>query len=147
MVVLRAVSYERGTPVFARQRTWEVKAPMAAESRAMGSPTPSHLSLSLARSLARSRARSLSLSHTHDLHTRDREFFIGNLLVRIHCNIVMIRWTGLAPWEFEFPFPGSLTSTVHAHTHQKLLHSWIILVIVKRHLVQIGRIDGPTDYL
>ena len=25
--------------------------------------------------------------------------------------IVMIRWTGLAPWELEFPFPGSLTST------------------------------------
>ena len=23
----------------------------------------------------------------------------------------MIRWTGLAPWVFEFPFPGSLTST------------------------------------
>ena len=23
----------------------------------------------------------------------------------------MIRWTGLAPWEIEFPFPGSLTST------------------------------------
>ena len=23
----------------------------------------------------------------------------------------MIRWAGLAPWEFEFPFPGSLTST------------------------------------
>ena len=23
----------------------------------------------------------------------------------------MVRWTGLAPWEFEFPFPGSLTST------------------------------------
>ena len=22
----------------------------------------------------------------------------------------MIRWTGLAPWEFELPFPGSLTS-------------------------------------
>ena len=33
---------------------------------------------------------------------RKREFFIDNLLVR---------WTGLAPWEFEFPFPGSLTST------------------------------------
>ena len=33
------------------------------------------------------------------------------LLVRIHFIIVMIRWTGLAPWEFEFPFPGSLTST------------------------------------
>ena len=36
---------------------------------------------------------------------------IDNLLVRIHFIIVMIRWTGLAPWEFEFPFPGSLTST------------------------------------
>jgi len=40
-----------------------------------------------------------------------REFFIDNLLVRIHFLIVMIRWTGLAPWEFEFPFPGSLTAT------------------------------------
>ena len=27
----------------------------------------------------------------------EREFFIGNLLVRIHFIIVMIRWTGLAP--------------------------------------------------
>jgi len=41
----------------------------------------------------------------------ERDFFIDNLLVRIHCIIVMIRWTGLAPWGFEFPFPGSLTST------------------------------------
>ena len=32
-----------------------------------------------------------------------REFFIDNLLVRIHCIIVMIRRTGLAPWEFENP--------------------------------------------
>ena len=37
----------------------------------------------------------------------EREFFIANLLVRIHFIIVMIRWIGLAP----FPFPGSLTST------------------------------------
>ena len=29
----------------------------------------------------------------------------------------------------------------------KLLHSWIILVVVKQHLVQIDRIDGPTRYL
>ena len=36
-----------------------------------------------------------------------RKFFIDNLLVLI----VMIGWTGLAPWEFEFPLPGSLTST------------------------------------
>jgi len=40
----------------------------------------------------------------------EREFFIDILLVRNHFIIVMIRWTGLAPWEFEFPFPGSLTS-------------------------------------
>ena len=42
---------------------------------------------------------------------REREFFIDNLLVRIHFIIVRIRWTGLAPWAFEFPVPGSLTST------------------------------------
>ena len=47
---------------------------------------------------------------SHAAH-REREFFIDNLLVRIHRIIVMIRWTCLAPWEFEFPFPGSLTST------------------------------------
>jgi len=34
----------------------------------------------------------------------EREFFIDNLLIRIHFIIVMIRWTGL-------DFPGSLTST------------------------------------
>ena len=44
------------------------------------------------------------------VHT-ERELFIDNLLVRIHVIIVMIWWTGLAPWEFEFHFPGSLTST------------------------------------
>ena len=42
---------------------------------------------------------------------RERDFFIDNLLVQIFLIIVMIWWTGLAPWEFEFPFPGSLTST------------------------------------
>ena len=34
----------------------------------------------------------------------ERELFIDNLLVRIHLIIVMIRWTGLAPWEFELFF-------------------------------------------
>jgi len=38
----------------------------------------------------------------------EREFFIDNLLVRIHFITVMIKWTGLAPCEFEFPFPVSL---------------------------------------
>ena len=42
----------------------------------------------------------------------EREFLIDNLLVRIYFIIVMIRWTGLAPWESGFPFPCSLTSTV-----------------------------------
>ena len=41
----------------------------------------------------------------------EREFFIDNSLVRIHSIIEMIQWTGLAPWDFEFPSPGSLTST------------------------------------
>ena len=42
----------------------------------------------------------------------EKEICIDNLLVRIHFIIVMIGWTGLAAWEFEFPFVGSLTSTV-----------------------------------
>jgi hypothetical protein len=41
---------------------------------------------------------------------RERDFFIDNLLVRIHFINVMMKWTGLARWELEFPFPGSLTS-------------------------------------
>jgi hypothetical protein len=41
----------------------------------------------------------------------EREFFLDNLLVRIDCIVVMIRWTGLAPWEFKSSFPGSLAST------------------------------------
>ena len=41
----------------------------------------------------------------------EREFAIDNLLVRNQYIIVMMRWTGLAPWESVFPFPGSLTST------------------------------------
>ena len=42
--------------------------------------------------------------------TREREIIIDNLLVQIHFTIEIIWWTGLAPWEFEFPFPGSLIS-------------------------------------
>ena len=41
----------------------------------------------------------------------EKEFVFDNLLVRIHFIIVMIGWTGLAPWEFEFSLIGSLTST------------------------------------
>ena len=42
---------------------------------------------------------------------RERELCADNLLVQIRLVIVMIRWTGLAPWEFESLFSGSLTST------------------------------------
>ena len=41
----------------------------------------------------------------------ERESFIDNLLFLIHFIIVMIRRTGLAPWQLEFPLPGSVTST------------------------------------
>ena len=37
-------------------------------------------------------------------------FSVDNLLLRIHFIIEMSWWTGLVPWEFEFPFPGSLLS-------------------------------------
>ena len=45
---------------------------------------------------------------------REREFFIDSLLVRIHYIIVMVRWTGLAPWEFEFPFPSEQATKTNA---------------------------------
>jgi len=51
-----------------------------------------------------------SCSPTLCLIQTEREFFIDNLMVRIHFIVVMIRWTGLARWECEFPFPGSFTS-------------------------------------
>ena len=40
-----------------------------------------------------------------------RELFIDNLLVRTHFIIEMIWWTGLAPWEIEFPCPQVATAT------------------------------------
>ena len=39
----------------------------------------------------------------------ERDFLIDYLLVRINFIIEKIWWTGLAPWEFAFTFPGSLT--------------------------------------
>jgi hypothetical protein len=35
----------------------------------------------------------------------EKECFIDNLIARIHYIIVMIGFTGLALWKFEFPFP------------------------------------------
>ena len=53
-----------------------------------------------------------------DQGTRERELFTDNLLVRIHLIIGMIWWTGLAPWVFEFPFPGSFIFTFLEGTYQ-----------------------------
>ena len=50
----------------------------------------------------------ITLVHSHP--TARESFFIDILLVQIHLVIVMIRRTGLASLEFEFPFPGSLTA-------------------------------------
>ena len=40
----------------------------------------------------------------------EKKICVDNLLIRIRFIIVMIYWTGLAPWEFEFSFPGSFIS-------------------------------------
>ena len=52
---------------------------------------------------------------------RERDFFIDNLLVQMHFIIKMIWWTGLAPWQLEFPFPGRLISTFPFITSPPLL--------------------------
>jgi len=56
--------------------------------------------------------RALLGTASHPASSTGRELFIDNLLVRNRFSIVMMRWTGLAPWEVETPFPGSLTSTL-----------------------------------
>ena len=73
-----------------------------------------------------SRAKARSSNPRHSSSASEKEFFIDNLVVRIHSIIVMIRWTGLAPWEFEFPFPGSptrLTSTFLTSASDNLISS------------------------
>jgi len=54
-------------------------------------------------------AEQLRRSSTADA---ERDFLIDNLLVRIRFIIALNRWTGLAPWEFAFTFPGGLASTL-----------------------------------
>ena len=42
-----------------------------------------------------------------------RRSLLAVVLVGVPAAIIeMIWWTGLAPWVFEFPFPGSLTSSI-----------------------------------
>ena len=49
----------------------------------------------------------------------EKEFVINNLLVRIHFIIVMIRWTGLAPWKFEFQ--------ASSHESDTLRRDWYLI--------------------
>ena len=61
----------------------------------------------------------------------------------------MIRWTGLAPWEFGFPFLGRLTSTVLRNQSDRIevIHRLLAQPIV--HHLKPGVIDsglvGSTD--
>ena len=60
-----------------------------------------------------------------------RKFLFDNLLVRIHFIIVMMRWTGLTQREGQFPFPGSLSSTILASPRNTLSatgrsHNWFV---------------------
>jgi len=54
-------------------------------------------------------------------------------MVRIHFIIVMIRRTGLTPWEFDFPFPGSLTSSFLVQVRVLLLAA-----LSREHLLLLG---------
>ena len=54
---------------------------------------------------------------------RERELFIDNLLVRVRFIIVKIRWTGLAPWEFEFSCSCRLTFTFLGITRNSRIKS------------------------
>ena len=61
-------------------------------------------------------ANSAFLLPTFRKHSLERELLFDNLLARIHFIIVMIKWTGLAPGECEFHFPGNLTSAFQEHS-------------------------------
>ena len=50
-------------------------------------------------------------------------------LVRIHFIIVMIRWTGLAPWEFEFPL---LVQLMLPTGNPTLLVVWLAGTVIGR---------------
>ena len=63
------------------------------------------------------------------------EYFGEHRQAKIHTP-VMIRWTGLASWEFEIPFPGSLTST--------FLREGNALKIFKDFLLTMAKSQAPN---
>ena len=62
----------------------------------------------------RSNKRALVPRHNVQRPCPKRECLIGIILARVHFTIETIWWTGLAPWEFESPFPGTFASTFPA---------------------------------
>ena len=61
----------------------------------------------------------------------------------------MIRWTGLAPWEFELPFSGSLTSTFLSITRNPKRQAKDLAKMLKEGAWDSGRNlplpDAPAD--
>ena len=78
----------------------------------MGVPVTFFVSVPLVRRLHSMDVGKQGLQGHHAAEAR--EFCIDDLLVRIHLIIVMMRWTGLAPREFEFPFPTGVEGGVTA---------------------------------
>ena len=83
--------------------------------------------------LTTSRADIKSARAAGCLQSRCRERLLpDNLLVRIHFIIKMIWWTGLAPWEFEFPFLGSLDGLVSKAMTYLCVSMIFLTLLVKR---------------
>jgi hypothetical protein len=47
----------------------------------------------------------------------------------------------------EVPLLNNRVETSARSKSEKMLHNWVIFVVVKYPLVQTGQIDGPTEYL
>jgi hypothetical protein len=75
------------------------------------SPNPTPLTLRPNLHLPQPKPQTSNARSQSEQFFSEREFLIDNLLVRNHLIIEIVWWTGLAPWEFAFPFPGSRIST------------------------------------
>ena len=67
------------------------------------------------------------------VHAQFLRKYVATVQVRILFIILMIGWTGLAPWEFEFHFTGSLTSTflgLFLSGHAQFLRKYVATVQV-----------------
>ena len=72
-------------------------------------------------------------------------FFVDNLLVQIHFIVGMIWWTGLAPCEREFPFPGSLISSFLVEGFQGCRAGTLLQVYPSPKPSTSGRLHAPLS--